>query len=429
MTRKEIRDVRRDIAADLDDDLVVRTQHELARVDTAPDAVQVQTDPAAEAEQPVAGERLAPDGEERAEASRPVEMHDAGRIERPQLRTAAGGTYADSRRDDDDAAVREELQVNVASRPADGAYARGMHRRSRVVRRPDADRGGHERKHRVHATALLAVVAAVGLAGCGGGGSSGSPTISIQPARQYRLDFKTIGPAVAGKPTHIAFTILQPNGEPLTKFKRGPGPHTGVHLIMVRKDLAAIVHRHPPVKPSGRFTDTVVFPKGGPYRVVVDVYPQQTTPQPNFQLFDSLRVKGAYKPQALPPFAATQTVDGYTFKLHGKPKLRAIQASFLDFTVTSPDGKPATFTPWYGALAHAIFFRQGSLDYFHTHVCAPGASGCTSILGGAKVTGSSSTPGKLAVGVLVPVAGTWRLFLQTRVGGQIVTVPYTLQVR
>jgi hypothetical protein len=87
------------------------------------------------------------------------------------------------------------------------------------------------------------------------------------------------------------------------------------------------------------------------------------------------------------------------------------------------------FTPWYGALAHAIFFRQGSLDYFHTHVCAAGASGCTSVLGGTRVTGSSTTPGKLTVGVLVPAPGTWRLFLQSRADGHILTAPFTLSVK
>ncbi len=101
----------------------------------------------------------------------------------------------------------------------------------------------------------------------------------------------------------------------------------------------------------------------------------------------------------------------------------------MTVTVTAPDGKPAEFTPWYGALAHAIFFREGTLDYFHTHVCAPGASGCTSFLGATKVTGSSSTPGKLTVGVLVPVAGQWRLFLQTQVDGHILTAPFTLAVK
>ena len=141
-----------------------------------------------------------------------------------------------------------------------------------------------------------------------------------------------------------------------------------------------------------------------------------------------MHVAGPYKPAALPPFSATDEVGGYRFTLHGTPHLKAISPAFLHFTVTTMDGLPAHFQTWYGALAHAIFFRQGTLDYFHTHVCAPGASGCASILGGATVTGSSATPGKLNVGVLVPVGGTWRLFLQTRIDGKIVTAPYTLHV-
>ena len=142
-----------------------------------------------------------------------------------------------------------------------------------------------------------------------------------------------------------------------------------------------------------------------------------------------MHVAGAYRPQKLPPFTSTDVVDGYRITVHGRPTLHAIQAGALTITVTAPNGKPAAFTPWYGALAHAIFFRQGTLDYFHTHVCAPGASGCTSFLGATKVTGSSSTPGKLTVGVLVPVAGTWRLFLQTQVDGHILTAPFTLPVK
>jgi hypothetical protein len=146
-------------------------------------------------------------------------------------------------------------------------------------------------------------------------------------------------------------------------------------------------------------------------------------------LIRSIHVTGRAKPQPLPPFERTQVVAGIRFTLQGKPNLHAVQAGFLDFTVTGSNGKPARFAPWYGALAHAIFFRQGSLDYFHTHVCAPGASGCTSTLGGASVSGSSNTPGKLHVGVLVPVPGTWRLFLQTRADGHVVTVPFTLEVK
>jgi hypothetical protein len=44
------------------------------------------------------------------------------------------------------------------------------------------------------------------------------------------------------------------------------------------------------------------------------------------------------------------------------------------------------------------------------------------------VTGSSSAPGKLTIGVLLPAPGTWRLFLQMKLGGRVVTAPYTLKV-
>jgi hypothetical protein len=276
--------------------------------------------------------------------------------------------------------------------------------------------------------ALLALAAVAVLAGCGGSSKPSFPTVGA--AKTFALvDFKPTTPAVAGKPTAVSFVIRQPDGKPLTSFRRGPGPHTGVHVIYVRRDLAAIVHHHPPVSPDGTIRDTATFSKPGPYRVVIDVYPNTTGPQRNFQLFGSLHVAGAYHAAPLPTFKPSVVTNGYRFTMTGRPSLHAIQAGFLTVHVTDPQGKPVRFTPWFGALAHAIFFRQGSLDYFHTHVCAPGAAGCTSTLGATKVTGSSSTPGKLDVGVLVPVPGEWRLFIQCRVAGHVLTAPFTLRVR
>jgi len=276
-------------------------------------------------------------------------------------------------------------------------------------------------------TALALVLVPVA-AGCGGSSKSSFPTVGA--AHTYALTgFEPSAPVAAGRPARVSFTITQPDGKPLTDFKRGPGPHTGVHLIIVRRDLNSIVHVHPPIAPDGKIATTITFTKPGPYRVVVDAYPNTTGPQRNFQLFSSLRVAGRYVPQKPPAFVSTDVVDGYRVTLLGRPTLHAIQAGSLTITVTDPNGKPAEFTPWFGALAHAIFFREGTLDYFHTHVCAPGASGCTSFLGATKVTGSSSTPGKLTVGVLVPVAGTWRLFLQSRVNGHVLTAPFTLAVK
>jgi hypothetical protein len=281
--------------------------------------------------------------------------------------------------------------------------------------------------------ALTAVGAALALAACGSTHHNGAPAIQKVLLTQV-ADFKPSGPVAPGKPVTISFRILQPNAAgtklvTMTKFRHGAGPHTGVHMIIVRDDLGVIIHQHPPVRPSGIFTQQVTFPKPGPYRVVLDVYPA-SGPQTNFQLLNErIHVTGAYKPQPLPAPTRTDDVDGYRFhivKIVPSP-LKAIQSSLMYVTVTDPHGKPVTFVPWFGALAHAIFFHAGRFEYFHTHVCSPGAGGCTSLIAGSKVVGSSATPGHITVGVLLPDSGTWQLFLQLKAGGKILTAPFTLR--
>ena len=274
---------------------------------------------------------------------------------------------------------------------------------------------------------FLACCALVLVAGCSSSSRPSMPTVAA--ARTYSLvGFRPLHVLHPG-PATVSFTIRRPSGEPLTAYRRGSGPHTGVHLIVVRDDLGVIIHRHPPISPDGRVAETIDFPSAGPYRVLVDAYPAAKGAPRNFQLHDDVRVAGAYRPRRLPAFAPRERVNGYRVTMRAPRRLHAIEAATLAVTVRDPSGRPVRFRPWYGALAHAIFFRAGSLDYFHTHVCGPSTPGCTSVLGGARVVGHPAGPGRLNVGVLLPVAGTWRLFLQFRDRGRVVTAPFTLRVR
>jgi hypothetical protein len=286
--------------------------------------------------------------------------------------------------------------------------------------------------HRARTATVLAALACggVGLPGCGGSGTA-LTVPQIAPAKVFSLaGFQPTTPVVAGRATTIAFTVRLPNGRPLTSYRTGPGPHTGVHLIIVRDDLAYIIHQHPPVGPDGLLRQTVTFPAPGPYKVLVDIYPNLPGGQTNFQLSQTVTVAGAYHPRPLPPFKADQTIDGYHIDMQPHPALHAIQAEFVNVKVTDAHGRKVTFVPWFGALAHAIFFHQGSLDYFHSHICAPNAPNCGTLAGvsSTRVTGRSTSPGSLTVGVLLPEPGTWRLFLQMKLGGRIATVPYTLRL-
>lgn len=276
---------------------------------------------------------------------------------------------------------------------------------------------------------LVGLIAVGALSACGGSGSGTVNVPKVAPARTYSLqNFQPSAPVVPGKPTTISFTIQQPSGKPLTQYRPCCEPHQGVDLIVVRSDDSHVQYDDSDIGPGGRVSQPVVFPTPGRYRVVVDAYPAHTGPaQPiNFQLFTWVTVHGAYHPQAVPPYTPTQVVDGYRFRVQGHPKLAAIQATFLTIDVTGRNGQKAVFGTWRGALAHAIFIHDGSLDYFHTHVCSPGAIYCTSALGAVRVTGNSSRPGVLHVGVLLPEPGTWRLFLLTYIHGHYLTAPFTL---
>jgi hypothetical protein len=276
-------------------------------------------------------------------------------------------------------------------------------------------------------TVGLAVGVAVG--GCGSGTGSAVSVPKIGAAKTYSIArFQPAGAVVPGRPTTISFTIDTPSGQPLTAYKQCCDPHAGVDLIVVRSDDSHVQYNDSDIAADGRISQPVVFPAPGRYRIVIDAYPRQSTPQSprNFQLFTWVTVRGSYRPQPVPRFSATDVVGGYRFQIRRPPSITAIQASFLTIDVRDAHGRPVAFTTWRGALAHAIFIHEGSLDYFHTHVCSPGAIYCTSVLGGTRVTGSSSAPGVLKVGVLLPAPGTWRMFLLTYLGGHVVTAPFTL---
>jgi hypothetical protein len=273
------------------------------------------------------------------------------------------------------------------------------------------------------APAALALVAAA----CGGGGGSPAPP-TVAPAREYKLDWQS--PKSVAKPgtTMLRFAVRTPDGKVLSRFRTGGGPHTGVHLIIVRDDLSLIVHEHPPIPSSGELALPVVLPRAGRYHVLVDVYPAATSGPRNFQLTHDLQVGTGDAKAPLPAYAPVVKVDGLTFRVVKQPALRLAEPASMVVDVSDAQGKPVSFKPFYGALAHAIFFRAGTLDYFHSHICGKDPA-CTASFGSAATTGHSTHPGRLELGVLLPATGRWRLFLQVSRGGQLVTAPFTLRVR
>ena len=102
------------------------------------------------------------------------------------------------------------------------------------------------------------------LAGCGGSSKTGFPDDRRRPnVRARGLRARQAG----GRRQADEGLVRDSRSRTASLWSTtadGPGPHTGVHLIIVRRDLATIVHRHPPIGADGTISDTITFTEARP---------------------------------------------------------------------------------------------------------------------------------------------------------------------
>ncbi|WP_330237712.1 hypothetical protein [Streptomyces sp. NBC_00525] len=219
----------------------------------------------------------------------------------------------------------------------------------------------------------------------------------------YTLDLRT--PAVeAGDRTALRFAVLDDaTGRPLTAYQPEHGKE--LHLILASHDLTTYRHLHPERGADGVWSVTAALPEAGDYRVFADFTPEAEGAR-NLTLGADLAVAGHYRPKALPAASTTTTADGYRVTLNGTP----VPGRERELTLTvSRDGKPVTdLQPYLGAYGHLVALRAGDLAYLHVH---PEEGG----------------PGpSVSFAATAPSAGTYRLFLDFRHGGEVHTAAFTV---
>jgi hypothetical protein len=178
-----------------------------------------------------------------------------------------------------------------------------------------------------------------------------------------------------------------------------------LHLIVVRRDLSGYRHLHPRLQPDGSWLVPLTFGEPGAYRAFADFEAEGR----KIVLGRDLFVAGDARVRPLPAPAPAVSADGYRVEL-GSPALRAGEETTLGFSV-SRGGRPVDdFQPYVGMRGHLVALHDGDLAYSHVHPAA------------------DSAPGRIAFETAFPVAGTYRVFLQFKVAGRVVTAPFTLRV-
>lgn len=245
-----------------------------------------------------------------------------------------------------------------------------------------------------------------------GGDHEEKPAAATLPGLTVTQDGYTLVPAAAALPAGRAvpfrFTVTGPDGRPVTDYERSH--EKDLHLVVVRRDLAAFQHVHPVLAADGRWSVPLDLAAAGTYRVFADFVPAGGE---GLTLGTDVAVAGAYAPAALPAPAVTAEVDGYQVSLAGTPA--AGRETELAFTVRRGGVPVDTLQPYLGAYGHLVSLRAGDLAYLHTHPTQEARAGRP---GGPEVR----------FGTTFPTAGSYRLYLDFQVGGTVRTAAFTVDV-
>lgn len=208
-----------------------------------------------------------------------------------------------------------------------------------------------------------------------------------------------------GTPAHWTFRIVDEDGTPVTEFDEAHGRRG--HLVVVRRDLTRFRHRHPELQADGTWlVEDLVVPDPGAYRAFVDVVVDGRPTTLGVDLLASGTATYGERPDA----SRCATSDGYEIELL-TDDVAAGESSRLSFAVRR-DGEPVPELEAYlGALGHLVALREGDLAYLHVHPEA-----------------TAPDSGRVEFAARFPTPGRYRLFLQTKPEGALLTTRFDVRV-
>ena len=242
--------------------------------------------------------------------------------------------------------------------------------------------------------------------------------------REYALELTTTPAAVkAGVPVTLYFTVRHPGTNALITGYEAVHEKR-YHLFVVSRDMEFFEHIHPEQQPDGRWMIQVTLPKPGDYRVLSDFLPTGGSPQFIGRTIETADFTGdleSQTPHLVQDIATAKTVGSITAHLQLEPStLVEGQFGHLAFTLTdAKTGRPVTdLQPYLGAFGHALILSEDMRDYVHSHPFENPDSDISKGLGGPTVTFEG----------YMPKAGRYRAWSQFQRDGEVVTVPFTVNV-
>lgn len=216
-------------------------------------------------------------------------------------------------------------------------------------------------------------------------------------------------PARAGTPGTYSFRVDYQD-EPVTDFLIELTQK--MHVYVVRTDLAVFRHLHPTMAADGTWSGSLTLPSAGRYRLVAEFVARDDGGNGDTLVLGSERDVGTPgAPVPVPAPTTAVTVDGVTLTVVEPPSVGAERN--LSLGLATESGAAALGT-YLGVYAHASAFHVETGALVHIHPLGPPA------------TEGDRTVLDFHTGF--ELAGTYRMFAQTRLSGVVRTIPISIEV-
>jgi len=217
------------------------------------------------------------------------------------------------------------------------------------------------------------------------------------------------GAPEAGVPASLVISLKDGADRPVENLRINN--EKKMHLIAVSRDLSRFLHIHPEYAGEGEFKIAIDFPTGGEYRLFADFMPAGMN-----ELTRGGRVSVKGEAPKGGPIVASKSLKAKAGGMEIELRLGHLMAgmpSTIAFTFRDlKTGKPVRdLEPYLGAVGHVIAIDPAAERFIHVH----------------PVNGGSSGPQALFA-IHFPTGGTYKLWGQFKKDGELLTVPFVIDV-
>jgi len=218
------------------------------------------------------------------------------------------------------------------------------------------------------------------------------------------------GKPEAGDEELLSIRIADERNVPVTKFQ--VNHEKLLHLIVVNRDLSFFSHIHPEYKGEGEFEVAAVFPSGGEYKIFADFIPEGGSATTLSEWVEVSGEEGSHA-DVVADSKLVRSANGKQVEL---ALGEAASGRDVELKFTVRDGKTmegvTDLEPYLGAVGHVVILSSDAEKYLHVHPADE------------KSTGPEAT-----FETRFPESGTYKIWGQFKHDGQVMTVPFVVDVK